>query len=396
MAPLLVLGAIFLAGTGYVAWRFYFQPKWDGRRWVKAAAALGLTLERGGSAMLYSGPNFTHPMVGAFGGVPVRARIRVETEHGGVLGPNRRIVHYTCVEAALARPLDIGLRLSPSGWVRWLDALGEVRGDIEIGHRALDAAYTISAADLGRAQRLLTTPYVLEPLLALSTAGFRPYLTDAVVKLEARRKCLDADVLYGAIENAVELASRLAAARDALGPSHLERVVGEVWRTVAAARGLSLDVERRVMSGRTEGVYVEVHALQRDTYTATRFGVRFDRPLGLGLRLQRQDGLTGLGTLLGMQDIQTGDATFDARFVVKGQPENAVRAALTPEVRARLVSLQERAASLAVEDDHLYADVAWLVSEPEHLHGAIAAIAQAGAALHSGVVSERATAGYRG
>ena len=390
MAPLIVLGAVALAGVAYVAWRFYFQPKWDGRRWVKAAAALGLTLERGGSAMLYSGPNFTYPMVGAFGGVPVRARIRTETERNWGPGLDRRIVYYTCVEVALARPLDIGLRLSPSGWVRWL----EVGGNIEIGHRALDAAYTIGATDLGRAQQLLTTPYVLEPLLALSSAGFRPHLSDSVVKLEARRKCLDADVLYGAIENAVELASRLAAARGALGPSHVERVVGEVWRTVAAARGLTLDVARRVMSGRTEGVCVEVHALRRDTYTATRFVVRFDRALGIGLRLQRQDGLTGLGTLLGMQDIQTGDPTFDARFVVKGQPENAVRAALTPEVRARLVSLQERAASLAVEDDHLYADVAWLVSEPEHLHGAITAIAQAGAALRSGVVGEREVGPY--
>ena len=94
-----------------------------------------------------------------------------------------------------------------------------------------------------------------------------------------------------------------------------------------------------------------------------------------------------------MQDIRIGDPTFDARFIVRGQPEPAVRAALTPEVRARLVSLQERAPSLTVEDDHLRADAAWFVSAPEHLHAAITAVAQAGAALLS--ASERALTTYR-
>jgi len=215
---------------------------------------------------LYNGPTITNRMLGAFGGLSVRVGNRAEIETGGVLGlSDRRVVHYTYVEAALPRPLDAGLRLSPSGWLA--SAVGELVGfrDLQVGHAALDSSYTIVASDPDQARRLLTTPYVLEPLLALSFAGFRPYLSDSVVKLEARRKCLNADVLYGVIENAVELAGRLAAAREALGPSHLERVIGEVWGAVAAARGLTLDVERRVMSGRTEGVHVEVHAVQRET-----------------------------------------------------------------------------------------------------------------------------------
>jgi hypothetical protein len=252
----------------------------------------------------------------------------------------------------------------------------------------------ISAANTEEARRLLSTPYVLEPLLALSSTTFRPYVRDSVVKLEARRKVIDADVLYVVIENAVELAGRLSAAREALGPSYVKRVIGGVWGAVAAARGLTLDVERRVMSGRTEGVHVEVHAMQRGIHFATRFLVRFDRPLGFGLRLERQAGMLEIDVVLGgLQDIRTGDATFDRRFVVRGRPEAVVRAALTPEVRARLVQLQERASSLAVQDDHLYADAAWLVSEPEHLHAAITAMAQAGAALRS--ASERAMAAYR-
>jgi len=200
-------------------------------------------------------------------------------------------------------------------------------------------------------------------------------------------------VLHGVVDNAVELSRRLVSASDVLGPSHLERVIGEVWRAIAEARGLSLHVDRNMLSGRTEGVHLEVHAAQHGDVYRTTFLVRFDRALGIGLRLERQAGLSMLGALVGMQDIETGDAAFDKRFVVKGQPESAVRAALTPEVRARLVSLQAHASSLTVEDDHLRADVGWLVSEPAHLNGAIAAIAQAGAALSG--VGERAVGPYR-
>jgi hypothetical protein len=395
MAALLMVvafGVFFvLLFGGLVAWSAYFQPKWDGERWARAAAALGLTLEpRTSSGFFYKGPVTSQRMIGERGGVPVRVGIRyVVVGHG----KNRRRIYYTYVEAMLARPLGLGLSVAPSSWLA--NAIGDLvgAGDLQVGHPALDAGYKISAAIPDQARQLLITPYVLEPLLALSSASFRPYLHDDVVKLEARQKCLSAEVLYGVIDNAAELSRRLASASDALGPSHVERVVGEVWRAIAEARGLTLDVERSMMAGRTEGVHVEVYAAQRGDAFTTTFLVRFDRPLGIGLRLERQAGLSKLGALIGMQDIETGDATFDKRFLVKGQPEAAVRAALSPEVRSRLVSLQEHASSLTVEDDHLRADVGWLVSEPAHVHGAIAAIAQAGAALTG--AGERAVGPYR-
>jgi hypothetical protein len=101
----------------------------------------------------------------------------------------------------------------------------------------------------------------------------------------------------------------------------------------------------------------------------------------MGLKLERQGALSGLGALLGMQDIRTGDATFDDRFVVKGMPEASVRAALTPFVRQTLIALQEQASLLVVEDNLLRAEVGWLVTEPEWLHAGIMTIARAGAAL---------------
>jgi len=376
-----ILGVLVLAVVwGTIAWHVYYRPKRDGERWVKAAAALGLTLEGrgGGDGVFYNGPDITNRLVGAFGGVPVRVGIRWVLSGGRY----KRRIYYTYVEAALPRPLDLALSLSPSSWLG--NAFGALVGarDMQVGDPALDAAYEILAASPDEARGLLTMPYVREPLLALSSTTFRPHLSDTVVKLEAHGKCLSADVLYGVIENAVELACRVASARHALGPSRVDRVILEVWGAVAGARGLTLDAGRRTISGRTEGAHVEVCLQQRGTVFTTTFLARFDRALGIGLRLQRQAGMAEIDVVLGgMQDIRTGDATFDRRFIVRGRPEAAVRAALIPEVRARLVQLQERASSLTVEDDHLRADAHWVVTEPEHVHAAISAIAQAAVAL---------------
>src|SRR5690606_32432139 len=204
---------------GLIAWSVYFRHKWDGERWTAAAAALGLTLERGGAVALYSGPNIAQRMVGARGGVPVRVGIRSEPR-------GRHTAYYTYVEASLGRPLGIGLRVSPASWLA-----GIIGGDdLQVGHPALDAGYRIFASVAEHARRLLTTPTVREPLLVLSSARFKPHLRDDFVRLESEEKCLSAEVLHGVIANTVELSRRLAAARDALGPSHLERVMGKAWR----------------------------------------------------------------------------------------------------------------------------------------------------------------------
>lgn len=375
-----MVGAMALGGGGLVAWASYFRPKREGERWAAAAHALGLTLEPRTAAHrvgLYgSGPTITQRMYGTRAGMGVCVGIRVEVRGSG---KNRSVTYYTYVDVQLPRSLELGLSVTPSGA---LDVLADLLGsrDLQVGHPAIDARYRIHAAVADQARALLLVPYVGEALLALSSSAFRPYLSDASVKLEAHKKELDPRSLSVVIDQAVDVAHRVVSARSSLGPSFVERVLTEAWRPVAEARGFMLDTGGRAMMGRAEGVHVAVHATQQGDACTTSFIVRFDRPLGVGLSLERQQGFSRVAAFFG-QDILVGDPDFDARFIVKGSPTETVRAVLTPEVRARLVALQEHATSLLVQDDALRADVGWLVTEPAWLHAGIMTVAQAGAAL---------------
>ncbi len=63
------------------AWSLYFRPKWEGERWARTAASLGLTLEPRTRAhdigFFGSGPTIKQQMIGERGGVPVRVGIRI-------------------------------------------------------------------------------------------------------------------------------------------------------------------------------------------------------------------------------------------------------------------------------------------------------------------------------
>lgn len=73
----------------------------------------------------------------------------------------------------------------------------------------------------------------------------------------------------------------------------------------------------------------------RQTWQAC--GVSCENPHGLTFQLGTQNALSRLGILLGMQDVQVGDAAFDERFVVKTNAPDFLRAALLPEVRTALL-----------------------------------------------------------
>lgn len=66
-------------------------------------------------------------------------------------------------------------------------------------------------------------------------------------------------------------------------------------------------------------------------------GLSCANPHGLTLQLGSQNFLSAIGTMLGMQDVQVGDAAFDQRFVVKTSDPDYLRAALLPELRAELL-----------------------------------------------------------
>ncbi len=373
-----VLGSFVLFAVAIVGLSVVFT-RYQRAEWQRAAQELGLSL---GPHPHYRGalftPYYTEHMVGERAGLPVRIGVRIVVSGSG---KNRSRTFYTYAEVMYGRPLGLGLTAIAQGLLGRL--FGAVVGehDLQLGDPTLDKAYTIHAAEPDLARRLLLVPYVREALDWHREAPFRPQIHDDRLRVETRGKVLDAVSLGRARDGAVELARRLHAARAEIGPTSAEQTIATAWKQVADARRLTLDLASQRLYGRVDGMHVEVEAQLRQNARVTRFVVRFDRALGVGLRLTRQGALTGLGRMLGMQDITVGDPLFDERFVVKGQPEAAVRALLTPEVRARLVELQAQASELDVADDHLAAEVGWLVHDPAVLDASLAAIAAAGAAL---------------
>lgn len=105
------------------------------------------------------------------------------------------------------------------------------------------------------------------------------------------------------------------------------------WEDFATRTGLAFEPGGLLGAPRVRGAY-RGHSLLVDTYTVhhgkssttyTRIALGLNRPGGLSLTLYNEGVFSQLGKLLGGQDIQTGDAELDRRFIIRGQPEQALR-----------------------------------------------------------------------
>ncbi len=121
----------------------------------------------------------------------------------------------------------------------------------------------------------------------------------------------------------------------------------EVWRRL----GEEMDADF-IDGGFWKGSKVQAHVgpwtVTLDTYTVstghthityTRMRAPFVNPEGLRFTIYRTGLASGLGKLLGMQDIEVGDPEFDDAFIIKGTDEAKVRDLLTdPEVRSLMTA----------------------------------------------------------
>ena len=88
----------------------------------------------------------------------------------------------------------------------------------------------------------------------------------------------------------------------------------------------------------------------RSSTTYTRMRAPFVNADGLHFEVYRTSLFTGIGKWLGMQDITIGKEPFDSDFVVKGHPQQTVRALLDDEQLRRLLSAQP-SVHFSVKDD---------------------------------------------
>jgi hypothetical protein len=178
------------------------------------------------------------------------------------------------------------------------------------------------------------------------------------------------------------------------------------WQTAAAELGLDTTVggrlSRPVLTGRVDGHRVEIdsythHAGGNNNQTYTRYRVGFD-PLGIELRLSRQGVFSAITKMFGQQDVEVGDAAFDAAFIVQSSDPNRLRGLLTPSVRSGLLRLLASYPDTVVHDDYLVTtrrgverDPARIVATSRRLVAIARLLQSPGRGVSDEMVTERAT-----
>lgn len=145
----------------------------------------------------------------------------------------------------------------------------------------------------------------------------------------------------------------IAVARSA--SSH-QRVNTE-WQEAASRLGILLRPGKGLgrhpsMEGQVREMLVKIDIVSRNDTTYTRYRVRFPKLL-LGLELQKEGFINRVGRLLGMQDIDVGDAIFDREVVVRGDVPAQVREFLTPARRLAIRALFEAHPEARIHDGEI-------------------------------------------
>lgn len=119
---------------------------------------------------------------------------------------------------------------------------------------------------------------------------------------------------------------------------------GQAWSSVAQRLGLYYQANR--IWGYLDGQHVQCQTVQRGSgrnkQTWTVVTGFFHPRLDLGLSVYKQRILAdAFGSLFGSEDIEVGDAGFDASFVIKGDEPARVMTLLRPDVRHHLRQCQQ-------------------------------------------------------
>jgi hypothetical protein len=120
--------------------------------------------------------------------------------------------------------------------------------------------------------------------------------------------------------------------------------------------------------------------------TYTRFRASYPHRLELGLRLTRQGLLSGLGKLLGAQDIEVGEEGFDDAVVVKGRDPQRVKAFLTPSRRMRAARFLTTYQGSVIDDSGVEWERRYVERDPDK----IVRVLQRMTSLASHMMDERA------
>jgi hypothetical protein len=122
----------------------------------------------------------------------------------------------------------------------------------------------------------------------------------------------------------------------------------EVWRQLCQEIGATF-VEGGVWKGNKVQAVAGPWTVTLDTYavstqnsqvTYTRMRAPYVNPEGFRFTIYRKSIFSGLGKMLGMQDIEIGDAEFDLAFIIKGNNEPRVQHLFADRALRALVQAQ--------------------------------------------------------
>jgi hypothetical protein len=146
------------------------------------------------------------------------------------------------------------------------------------------------------------------------------------------------------------------------------------WEEFAVQLGLSFEPGGFLRQPAISGSY-RSHAVRLDTFTRgsgqhsttyTRIVLSLANPSGMQMELGGENVFSKIGKALGGQDIETGDAELDGRYVIKGQPESAVlRVLMQINLRQRLI--EARWLHVKLNGDTLRYERRGIESNPETL-----------------------------
>jgi hypothetical protein len=115
--------------------------------------------------------------------------------------------------------------------------------------------------------------------------------------------------------------------RDLLGPSK-EEIWSQLSREIGAdyQQGSLFKAGKVILSHRQWEIILDMYTVStgNSATTYTRMRVPYVNKEGFRFRIYRKNIFSGLGKLLGMQDIEIGDPYFDEEFIIQGTPEDMV------------------------------------------------------------------------
>lgn len=155
---------------------------------------------------------------------------------------------------------------------------------------------------------------------------------------------------------------------------HKTKARRTTWADVAARMGLHYAGDR--IWGAVRGQPVECRIEARGSGKSRTYWTVVVAPLrpqlDLGL-LARHEGLLAKAgeSLLGIEDVKTGDSVFDSAFWLGGDETARVAALLSPELRAGLVEAQRTERSIAMNDSGVRIDHRGMVSSEQWLRWAL-------------------------